>query len=96
MTDPEPAAPDVQRVDRVAALAEVRIRRGDDVIQPGADDAERHCHRGEVSRGAGRGAAGAHAALTEQHGEAHAEILSDAARDFRFLGVLRLEFRPAG
>ena len=40
--DAEAALPDLQRVERVAALAQVGLGRGDDVVDPAADDAERH------------------------------------------------------
>ncbi len=40
--DAEPALPDVQRRHRVSPGAEVRVRGGDDVIEPPTDDAERH------------------------------------------------------
>src|SRR6185437_10985338 len=40
--DPQAALPDVQGPDRVAALTEVGLGRGDDVVQATADDAERH------------------------------------------------------
>src|SRR6185312_9193192 len=39
--DPEAALPDVERLDRVAALAEVGLRRGDHVVEAAADDAGR-------------------------------------------------------
>src|SRR3954452_22155819 len=40
--DSETALPDLERVDRVATVAEVRIRRRDDVVEPAADDAKRN------------------------------------------------------
>src|SRR5439155_23152849 len=38
--DAQTAVPDLERVDRVLALAEVLLVVGDDVVQPPADDAE--------------------------------------------------------
>src|SRR5690606_22569493 len=46
--DAEPAVPQVQRGDRVAALAEVALGVGDDVVEPGADEPERHRPDGQV------------------------------------------------
>jgi hypothetical protein len=40
--DAEAAAPDVERLDRAPALAEVEVVVGDHVVDPAADDAERH------------------------------------------------------
>jgi hypothetical protein len=40
--DTEAALPDLQRVDRVPVLAEVVLGGRDHVVDPGADDAERH------------------------------------------------------
>ena len=36
--DAEPAVPDLQGRDRVAALAEVQVVVGGDVVEPGADE----------------------------------------------------------
>ncbi len=50
--DPEATLPDLDRVDRVAALAEVQLRVRDDVVQPTADDAERDGPHRDVADGA--------------------------------------------
>ena len=46
--DAEPALPDVERPDGAAAAAEVGLGRGDDVVDPAAEDAERHRPRRDV------------------------------------------------
>ena len=73
---PSPAAPDVERLDRMAARPEVRVRRGNDVIQPGADDAERHGDDSDVTGQAGRCSPRAKPALGEDDPDDHPE--SDA------------------
>ena len=52
--DAEAAVPDPQRVEGIAARAEVRLRAGHDVVDPATDDAERHGPDGDVSDRPGR------------------------------------------
>ena len=49
--DAETAVPDLERVHRVAAGAEVRLRRRQQVIEPAPEDPERHGPHGDVSDG---------------------------------------------
>ena len=48
--DAEAALPDVERLDGSPPCPEVRLRGGDDVVEPAADDAERHRPGGDVER----------------------------------------------
>ena len=56
--DAEAALPDGEGPHGVAALAEVGPRAGDHVVDPAADDAERHRPDRDVQHVAGRAAAG--------------------------------------
>jgi hypothetical protein len=56
--DSETTLPDLQRVQRVPTWAEVELVIGDHVIEPGADNAERHAnddHQLHAVRGAAPG-----------------------------------------
>ena len=76
--DAEAAAPDVQRGDGVAALAEVELPVGDHVVEPAADEAERHRPDRQVADLAGTAAAGDPAPLADPDGDDDAE--DDAQR----------------
>ena len=63
--DAETALPDVERGDRLPALAEVEPPVGDDVVEPAADQAERYGPDRDVAHLAGLAAAGHPALLAE-------------------------------
>src|SRR4029079_18083018 len=76
--DAEAALPDVERVQRTATVAEVRVRRGEDVVEPAADDPERHHPGGDFRDVAGAPAARHPTALAEPDG--HHDPGDDAHR----------------
>src|SRR5690606_9942048 len=65
--------PDVERGDRVAALTEVELVVGDHVVEPAADEAERHRPDGDVADLPGLSAACHPALLAEPDGHDDAE-----------------------
>ena len=71
--DAEAALPDLHGVERVAARAPVRAGRGDDVVQPTADDAEQHRPGSDVERLTGLSPARHQPAAGQPHGDHDAD-----------------------
>ncbi len=76
--DAQAAVPDLRPLPEAVPRAEVLLRRGDQAVDPGADDAERDGPDGQVEHDPRGGAPGAHPALGDHAGHHHAE--DDAQR----------------
>ena len=78
--DPQPAVPDLQRVDRVALGAEVGLPVRGDVVEPAPDQAERHGEHRDVRDRAGLAPARDEPLLTPQHRDDDARDDADRVR----------------
>src|SRR5690606_3206388 len=76
--DAQAAVPDLDRVQRIPALTEVPVRVGDHVVEPAADQAERHRPHGDVDDETGAAAARLPAPLAPPDGDDDAD--DDAQR----------------
>src|SRR5262249_3729420 len=65
----QPAVPDLGPLPRAVAVAEVLVRRGDQAVDPGAEDAERHRPDGDIEYQPGRRAPGAQPAVRDDAGD---------------------------
>jgi hypothetical protein len=94
--DAEAAVPDLEGVDPVAALAEVELVIGDDVVEPSADEAEGHGPHGDVRDRADTAAAFDPAATAEPYGEEDADDDAEGVAAQRDRSEMDLAGRGAG